>query len=417
MSRPTPYELARELAADPRPSIRADVAQRDDLAPEILYFLAGDAETVVRRAVAANPRTPPKGNLLLADDPDDEVRRLLAEKITRSRDASPRDRSLAARVLELLARDRVARVRAVIAEALKTVAEADAELVGRLARDAEILVCGPVLEYSPLLTDGDLLDVIRSNPEDGALSAISRRAYVGEEVSRAIVASGNVTAITHMLENSNAQLQESTLDALIEGAAGQPNWQQPLAYRPELSQRHTLRLAQAVATQLLDRILARQDLPPATVRAIARVVKQRLEDGVAAGATPSAMVTGEIQDGFARLQDQARDLLHRGQLDEAKLLVALLSDQSDAVVAGLSVLTGIPVPVVLQIIDAQSPRALCALAWEAGLSALFATELQIQLGRIAAAAAIHPAADGAYRLDEAEMRWQIDMFAGLDGVG
>ncbi|HIJ62028.1 MAG TPA: DUF2336 domain-containing protein [Rhodospirillaceae bacterium] len=415
MSGPSSYEQARDLAADPRPEIRAELAARDDVAPEILYFLAGDTVAGVRCAVAANPRTPPKGNLLLADDPEDEVRRLLAGKITLVQAASPRDRSLAGRVLDLLARDRVTRVRAVIAEALKDVADADAELIGRLARDAEILVAAPVLEHSPLLTDGDLLDVIRSNPEDGALSAISRRAYVGEEVTRAIVASGNVSAITHMLENSNAQLQESTLDALIERAAEEPNWQEPLVYRPELSERHSLRLAQAVATQLLDRILARHDLPPGTVRAIARVVKQRLETEVAAGASSAAPISGEIQDGFARLLSQARDLLHRGLLDEAKLMVALLSDEADEVVAGLSVLTGMSVPVILQIIAAQSPRALCALAWEGGLSALFAAELQIRLGRIAGSAAIQPAADGAYRLDEEEMRWQIDMFASLDG--
>ena len=93
------------------------------------------------------------------------------------------------------------------------------------------------------------------------------------------------------------------------------------------------------------------------------------------------------------------------------------SGWTDEVVAGLSVLTGMAVPVILQVIAAQSPRALCALAWTAGMSALFAAELQIHLGQIAAAAAIGPAANGKYRLTEDEMRWQMDMFASLDGGG
>jgi len=412
MNQPLTYEQARDLAADCRPEARAGLAARRDVAPEILYFLAGDADPGVRRAVADNPLTPARGNLLLADDADAEVRSALAAKIAGGPAPSARDKTMAVQMLERLTRDRVAKVRGVIAEALKTVASADAGLIGRLARDAEILVAAPVLEYSPLLTDGDLLDVIHSSPVDGALSAISRRAYVGEEVTRAIVGTGSVPAISRLLENANAQLQESTLDSLIERASAEPSWQEPLIYRPELNERSSIRLAQAVATQLLDRILARRDLPPAAVQAIAREVKKRLEDEVAH--RPAA---GTVTDGYGPLLEKARELNHQGRLDEAKLMVALLSDDTDQVVAGLSVLTGMAVPVILQVIAAQSPRALCALAWTAGMSALFAAELQIHLGQIAAAAAIGPAANGKYRLTEDEMRWQMDMFASLDGGG
>ena len=410
MSQALPYERARDLATDPRPEARAGLAARRDVAPEILYFLAGDADPRVRRALAANPLTPAKGNLLLADDGDAEVRAALAAKIAGGPEPSARDRTLVSQMLERLTRDRVARVRGVIAEALKAVATADAGLIGRLARDAEILVAAPVLEYSPLLSDGDLLDVIQSSPVDGALSAISRRAYVGEEVTRAIVGTGSVPAITRLLENANAQLQESTLDSLIERASAEPSWQEPLIYRPELNERSSIRLAQAVATQLLDRIVARRDLPPEAVQAIARAVKKRLEDEVA-----HRPAVGTITDGYGPLLQKARDLRQQGRLDEAGLMVALLSDEADEVVAGLSVLTGMPVPAVLQVIAAQSPRALCGLAWAAGMSALFAAELQVHLGRIAAGAAIRPTADGQYRLPEDEMRWQMDMFASPDG--
>lgn len=417
MSAAAGYERARDLAANADPRVRAELAAGQDVAPEILYFLTGDREAVVRRAVAANPRTPAQGNLVLADDGDAEVRRLLAEKITHAQSASARDRTLTGQALDRLARDRVAQVRAVIAEALKTYADADAAMIGRLARDAEILVAAPVLEYSPLLTDGDLLEVIGSHPVQEALTAITRRAYVSEEVTRAIVGSGNVTAIACMLENSNAQLQESTLDALVEGLASQPGWQPPLIFSPDQTGQQSLRLAQAVATQLLERIVARRDLPPETLQAIAGVVRKRLEEQVASGPVAAAPVAGDIGAGYAPLLARAGQAREQGRLDENGLMVALLSDQADEVVAGLSVLSGVPVSAILQMVAAQSPRALCALAWTAGVSALFAAELQLRLGRIAVAAVIRPTAGGGYPLTEDEMRWQIDMYASLEGLG
>ena len=409
------YEKARELAADSDVRVRRALAAREDVPPEVLYYLAEDAETSVREAVAANPLCPAKGNLVLADDPDVSVRVALAAKIGRGeiRRAEGWKGGVAANgAVDTLSRDRIAKVRAIIAEALKNLTDADPTVVNRLARDAEIVVAAPILEFSPVLTDGDLLDIIAGNPQKGALSAIARRSYVGEAVAGAIVAANDSLAITHLLRNGNAHLQESVLDLLIERCVDEPTWQEPLVYRPELNTRLAVRLAELVAVHLLDRILARKDLSPDAVREVAKVVGERIRQQEELNRTVAPPGDQSLADRYGALIEQARIGHTQGKLDEISLMVSLFTDKRDEIVAALVVRAGLPLQSVLDMIEAQSPRAVSALAWAAGLSATFAFEMQMRLAGLPLAKVMKPGLDGSYVLKESDMRWQLAMFCG-----
>jgi uncharacterized protein (DUF2336 family) len=316
------------------------------------------------------------------------------------------------RVLDHLTRDRVVQVRAIIADAIKYVTELDPALIRRLAQDAEIIVAAPILESSPVLTNQDLLDIIAGQPVRGALSAISRRAYIDPAVASAIVESADSQAIMHLLKNSSAHLQESVLDRLIEQSVHEESWQEPLVYRPELNQRSVLRLAELVAVELLERILRRQDLPPEAVQAVAKVVSERLNennDRVAPAAQSAALT---IAQRYEARMERARRGHANGQLEEIALMAMLLTDQTEDLMASLAVRADLPISVVLDIKASQSPRALCALAWAAGLSALFAEEIQIRLAGLPLDRVQRAAADGRYAVKEAELRWQLAMFDG-----
>ena len=54
------------------------------------------------------------------------------------------------------------------------------EIIKGLALDDELVVSGPVLEFSPVLTDDDLLEIIEKGPVKGGLGAIARRSRVNE---------------------------------------------------------------------------------------------------------------------------------------------------------------------------------------------------------------------------------------------
>jgi hypothetical protein len=75
----TAYEKARELVRDPDSNIRRKLAARQDMRPEILYYLAEDASPDVRREIAANTATPAP-HLILARK-DSKMRCELSGKI------------------------------------------------------------------------------------------------------------------------------------------------------------------------------------------------------------------------------------------------------------------------------------------------------------------------------------------------
>ncbi len=184
---PVPYAEAKRLAGDDDPAMRLQLARRPETKPEILYYLAADPDAKVRRAIAAHQDTPRQADLVLARDVDEEVRGDLAGKIARIAPGLNREEHRAlyrmtVEVLEILARDEAARVRRILAEVLKDVANAPPSVIGRLAQDVELVVAGPVLENSPVLTEADLLELIRGGSGGGALAAISRRRMVGERV-------------------------------------------------------------------------------------------------------------------------------------------------------------------------------------------------------------------------------------------
>ena len=59
------YDTQKQLAHDGNHEERRELAQRGDVRPEILYYLASDPDTEVRRNIARNHKTPRHADLLL----------------------------------------------------------------------------------------------------------------------------------------------------------------------------------------------------------------------------------------------------------------------------------------------------------------------------------------------------------------
>ncbi|SDH29151.1 hypothetical protein SAMN05421742_105258 [Roseospirillum parvum] len=430
------YERARTLARHDDPAVRRELATRDDVVPEILYFLAEDPDVGVRKAIAGNTATPLKAQLLLARDQEEDVRADLAGKVARlcphlSDQDHARIHDLAHQVLECLARDQIPRVRRILAETLKDVAAAPAEVMRRLARDAEVAVSTPVLEFSPVLTDEDLLEIIAEAPVSARLSAISRRIGVGIRVSTAIAETDDGDAITHLLANTSAQIREETLDRLIERAEGRPDWHDPLVRRPGLHSRAARRLACFVAANLLGALAARQDLDAETVAEVLRVVRTRLasEDGGLPATAPNDRARDDDQtegkvdfhlDSWRRSLSLAYEAAQREAakpdgLSHQKVLNRLARGEAEFVIGALAVLADLPPDVVGTIVEEHSAKGLLAVAWKGGFSARDAVALQMQLGRVAPEQAIKPNDDSGFHLSGTEMEWQLEMFTEAAG--
>jgi uncharacterized protein (DUF2336 family) len=259
------------------------------------------------------------------------------------------------------------------------------------------VVALPVLEFSPLLTDEDLLEIIEGGCLPDRLEAIARRYGVGETVSDAVVARDEASAITALLQNDSAQIREETLDNLVERAQGVPSWQEPLVRRPRLPARVVQRLAGFVSERLLEVLRARSDLDDETARAVADEVERRLSEQADAGVSP-----GEGREPPEKL-------------DENGIEQAVARGERRTVAQALAARSGMPQEAVERILAARSARGVTAIAWKAGLSMRLATQLQMRLGGIPPQQVLHPRGGTDYPLSEDEMSWQLEFFESLDG--
>ena len=410
------YDEAKSIAHDGDESARVALAERTDVAPELLYYLAQDTQPVVRLAIARNSTAPMHADLLLAKDDDESVRAAIAEKISNpetvsSGYATDRPRDMAHEALTLLAKDQALRVRKTIAEALKEVANAPANAIRRLAWDVESVVATPILKYSPVLSDHDLIEIILAQPSPGAISAVSQRNGVSADVSHAIVDTADIEAIALLLTNDSAQIREETLDRVIADASRIDLWHMPLAMRPRVPSRLAVKIARVVAEDVLKRMQSREDLPDDVANAVRDIVLQRLGDGAAnmpalnGGAEPAG---GGVSVDDDNIFDKAAKEWAAGTLDEAALIGALTKGDIMFAKAIVSVMADVSFRKAKLVFDAPNPKACVALAWRAGVSAETAEIMQEKICRIAPDDVLR-AVDGGYPLPEKDLIWQIDI--------
>ncbi len=224
-----PYETAREIASRGTVSERQKLAAHEDLEPEILYYFATDDAPEVRREVAENRGTPLQADIILAIDPDEEVRCELALKIGRlvpelDINESAQLTEMALEVLEILANDELPRVRAIIAQELKSEKNVPIGIIRHLAEDLDDIVSVPILEYSPLLSEADLLEIIARGMKGRALVAVANRRNVSEPVVDAVVAKKNKKATKAVVENKTSKISDKTFDSISDAAEKNKEW-------------------------------------------------------------------------------------------------------------------------------------------------------------------------------------------------
>ena len=396
------YETSKQMAQSEDSTVRAQVATRQDVRPELLYYLAIDPAVEVRREVAANPTAPSQASAVLARDSDESVRRLLAAKLARllpdlSQEAQSQLFQLTVRTLEQLAHDQAVGVRQALATSLKDVACAPPELCLHLARDVEREVAEPILHYCATLTDKDLLTIIATQPKSWVLSAIARREGVSGPVSAALYRTGDINASTALLDNSGALIPERELSGMVESAVQRAAWQEPLAKRPRLPGKLAVRLAEFVDQHVLTILRQRRDLDAETAAEVVSVARRRMD------------FIDQRNEGETAEQ-RARRLFTIGQLDESAISDALSWSDMVFVKLGLALLAGIDPATVEDIIAAQSPKGVTALAWRAGLGMRCAMQLQSRAANIPPRMLLNARNGFDYPLTPVEMTWQLEFY-------
>lgn len=398
------YEEARHVLEENDYDKRLELAKRSDTRPEILYYLAEDDSADVRRHIAQNPATPIHADALLTIDEDGEVRSELARKIARlvpgltvEEQATLHERAV--EVLERLARDQLPKVRAIVAEEIKQSENVPRHIVRQLAEDVEDIVATPILEYSPLLGDDDLREIIAAGASEAALVAIARRPTVSEPVSEAVAGTLEIPAVAALLVNPSAQIREDTLDQIIDQAKEVQDLHEPLATRPDLSIRAMKRIAGFVASALVHTMIESSALAEDVAEDILERVRERI----------AAERVGE--DDEKRFAEEALKLHKEAQLNDDFVVEAIESNQRELLIQCLALMAELPAKTVREILKSKSGRAVSALSWKARLTMRTAYAMQTKLALVPAPQLVTPKAGIDYPLDTDEMIWHLSYFS------
>jgi uncharacterized protein (DUF2336 family) len=414
MKKSAPYrDLRDETGLSPRHALdvleirareaQAYLAQRTDAGDAVLQYLAEHGAPATRAAVAANIATPAIVNRRLADDDDENVRTELAVKIARlmpdlDQEHNARVVALTIETLEYLASDSATRVRAALAEEIKHLANVPRNVVLTLANDVETIVAMPVLEYSPLLSDADLIEIIACGQVREVLEVVARRRPLNEKVSDALVQSLDVPAVAALLVNADAKIRKETLDRVVAEAEEIESWQLPLALRADLSARVIRRISAFVGSAIIERLAARHDLSAATRTHLNRQLRVRLEEKTHTAEAAAAAV--------ANVARAKADLT----LDSDFVEDAALTGQRESVILALAELAQVPVANVRRILASGRAKPVVALAWRAKLSMRVAFKIQSFVMKLPGPALL-PARGGVnFPLTPEEMNWQLSCF-------
>ncbi len=197
----------------------------------------------------------------LYDNASPERRAILAQKIGVDLDAgelSETEYDLALAICEQLANDVEVTVRQTLSEAIKSSNQIPKELAVKLANDV-VEVSIPVLEFSEILDDDDLVAIARTGGVQRQL-AITHRKSVSPVLSHVLVEAGSETVVDSLLKNDGADLVGQTYETVINRFKNSPAIHTSLAQRNELPKHVIEKMIDVVSDSLKSYLASHHDV-------------------------------------------------------------------------------------------------------------------------------------------------------------
>lgn len=266
-------------------------------------------------------------------------------------------------ILAEVAQDMEAAVRAELAERFGPAPHAPRGLVRTLADDPEAAVATAVLRASPLLTDEDLLRVVRKHGQDH-LRAVSARPQVSEAVSDVIVARGDDETLGTLLRNDGARLSRQASEAAVERAKLNPALHEATVNRASLPPDLLNDMYFVVETRLRQSILEQN----------AKMDPALLESALRHGRAQVATQDGVLPEDYAETLAKVEQLQAANQLTPSVLAGFLRNNSKTAFLIALAQLADLDFHTARHIVERRELDALAVVCRAADLDrALFLT--------------------------------------------
>lgn len=293
----------------------------------------------------------------LIKDPSGENRREAAVKISSTysaEDLTEDERNIAEDILRAMAKDVEVSVREALAENLKEYSGLSHDLAVTMASDVESVAL-PVIQFSDVLSDDDLLDIVRTQGTEKQ-TAVAQRATVSEEVSDALVETGKEDVVATLVGNDGAAISDKTFDKVLVGFKESDLVKTSMVGRSQLPVAVAERMVSLVSEKLQEQLVAKHSLPPDVATDLIIQSRERATLGLLA---PDS----SIMDVHAL----AAQLHENGRLTPSIILRSLCMGDLEFFEVSVAVLSGLPLGAARALIHDEGSLGLPAVIEKAGL--------------------------------------------------
>jgi len=290
--------------------------------------------------------------------PDEAVRAIAAQRVCRdirSKTLSDEERKFARKLLKHIAEDSAEMVRRALAVTLKNSPKLPRDVAVKLSGDIETIAV-PVLTHSPVFTDDDLVDILKSKAA-AKIIAVAKRVSVSDHVARAIIRFGDSRAVAEVAANDGALISEETASAMLDIYKNDDLIAQSMISRRDLPPKIVEKMITLVSEDVAVQLTKRHSIPVDLAIDLATRSRER----ATLDFIDQSWVSKDLKGLVARIHGE-------GRLTTSLLIRAICSGQMRFAEQALAILSGVSVQKAVLMIHDGGPFGLKALCLRAGLN-------------------------------------------------
>jgi uncharacterized protein (DUF2336 family) len=244
---------------------------------------------------------------------DVSVRAVMAARLGErygSHNDNETDIKVANELIAEILRDAALQVRQALVETLKQNPRAPREAILDLAHD-EDAVAIPVLRYSEILTEDDILEILSATDSMGKMTAVAGREGLPVRVSEALCERGDAVVVSTLFDNGSATISERAFERAIDRVGKDDAVQMALTRRPAVPLAVLDRISVMLTERVRSQLVSQHGVSVDAAMSLMINVQQRITVGLSSGMDDDAVM---------RLM---RDLYDNGRLTDALIIRAL----------------------------------------------------------------------------------------------
>lgn len=289
--------------------------------------------------------------------PDETIRAMATQRLCREmRDnaLSEVERDFSKKLLEYIAKDSAELVRRALAVTLKNSPKLPRDIAIKLAKDIDTIAV-PVLTHSPVFTDQDLVEILKSKAAAKAI-AVAKRISVSDHVAKAIIRFGDSYAVAEVAANDGALISEETASEMLDIYKNDDLIAQSMIERRDLPPRIVEKMISLVSEEVAAQLVKQHSVPiPIAIDLASRTRERALLDFV-----DQSWVAKDLA-GLVKAIDE------QGRLTTSLIIRAAGSGQIRFLEQALAHLSGVGMRKTILMIHDGGPFGLQALCSRVGL--------------------------------------------------